>query len=96
LVNGDHRTVLIEESDLGEPFNPPQSLNQRADRIDEEIHVKACDEPDVRTLPSLTGVDVYNALLMRSEITWFMISRREPYEPRNEKRYHQKLNTVLA
>jgi len=156
-----------------------ESLNQQIDRVDEEVHIKACE--DVRLLLSLTGIDVYSALLIRSEIgsidrfpdykklvswaglapslhqsgsveyhgsitkqgskmlrwimveaatvavnhdprmrdfyervkhrrgsqkaiiavankmlkiTWFMLTRREPYESRNEKRYQQKLNSV--
>jgi len=160
-----------------------ESLNQQTDRVDEEIHRKACEDEDVRLLLSLTGVDVYTALLIRSEIgnidrfpdykklvswaglapslhqsgnveyhgsitkqgskmlrwimveaarvaatrdprmrefyervkrrrgdqkaivavankllkiTWFMLTRREPYESRNEKRYLQKLNSVAA
>jgi len=160
-----------------------ESLNQQTDRVDEEIHRKACEDDDVRLLLSLTGVDVYTALLIRSEIgnidrfpdykklvswaglapslhqsgrveyhgsitkqgskmlrwmiveaarvavnhdprmrsfyervkhrrgdqkaivavankmlkiTWFMLTRREPYESRNEKRYLQKLNSTAA
>ena len=160
-----------------------ESLNQQTDRVDEEIHRKACEDADVRLLLSLTGVDVYTALLIRSEIgnierfpdykklvswaglapslhqsgrveyhgsitkqgsrmlrwimveaatvavnhdprmggfyervkhrrgaqkaiiavankmlkiTWFMLTRKEPYESRNEKRYLKKLNSVAA
>ena len=160
-----------------------ESLNQQTDRVDEEVHSKACEDEDVRLLLSLTGVDVYSALLIRSEIgdisrfpdykklvswaglapslhqsgnveyhgsitkqgskvlrwimveaatvavnhdprmhgfyervkhrrgaqkaiiavankmlkiTWFILTRREPYESRNEKRYQQKLNSVAA
>jgi transposase len=160
-----------------------ESLNQQIDRVDDEVHSKACEDEDVRLLLSLTGVDVYSALLIRSEIgsidrfpdykklvswaglapslhqsgnveyhgsitkqgskmlrwimveaatvavshdvrmrefyervkhrrggqkaiiavankmlkiTWFMLTRREPYESRNEKRYQQKLNSVAA
>jgi translation initiation factor IF-2 len=36
-------------------------------------------------------VAVANKML---KITWFMLTRREPYESRNEKRYQQKLNSV--
>ena len=28
------------------------------------------------------------------KITWFMLTRREPYESRNEKRYQKKLNSI--
>jgi transposase len=159
-----------------------ENLNQQTDRVDEEVHSKACDDEDVRLLLSLTGVDVYTALLIGSEIgninrfpdykklvswarlatslhqsgsveyhgsitkqgkmlrwimveaahvavthdprmrsfyervkhrrggqktivavankmlkiTWFMLTRREPYESRNQKRYEQKLNSVTA
>jgi transposase len=160
-----------------------ESLNEQTNRVNEEIHRKACEDKDVRLLLSLTGVDVYTALLIRSEIgsidrfpnykklvswaglapslhqsgnveyhgsitkqgssmlrwvmveaarvavvndprmrsfyervkhrrgdqkaiiavankmlkiTWFMLTRREPYESRNEKRYHRKLNSVQA
>jgi transposase len=158
-----------------------ENLNRQIERVDEEIHNKACEDEDVRLLLSLTGVDVYAAMLIRSEIgsidrfrdykklvswaglapslhqsgnveyhggitkqgsrmlrwimveaarvavmndprmrtfyervkhrrgnqkaivavankmlkiIWFMLTRREPYESRNEKRYQQKLNSV--
>ena len=160
-----------------------ESLSQQTQRVDEEIHSKACEDEDVRLLLSMTGVDVYSALLIRSEIgsierfpdykklvswaglapslhqsgsveyhgsitkqgsrmlrwiiveaarvavnhdarmrsfyervkhrrgdqkaiiavankmlkiIWFMLTRREPYESRNEKRYRQKLNSIAA
>jgi transposase len=160
-----------------------ESLNQQTERVDEKIHSKACEDEDVKLLLSLTGVDVYTALLIRSEIgninrfpdykklvswaglapslhqsgnveyhghitkqgsrmlrwimveaarvavthdermrsfhdrvkhrrgdqkaiiavankmlkiTWFMLTRREPYESRNNKRYQQKLNSIKA
>jgi transposase len=160
-----------------------ESLNQQTDRVDEEIHSKAVEDEDVKILLSLTGINVYSALLVRSEIgtisrfphykklvswagiapslhqsgnveyhgsitkqgskmlrwvmieaarvavnhdprmrtfyervkhrrgdqkaivavankmlkiTWFMLTRKEPYESRNEKRYQQKLNSVAA
>jgi transposase len=159
------------------------SLNQQTERVDDEIQSRACEDEDVRLLLSLTGLDVYSALLVKSEIgdiarfphykklvswaglapslhqsgsveyhgsitkqgskmlrwimveaarvavnhdprmrsfyervkhrrgdrkaivavankmlkiTWFMLTRREPYESRNEKRYQQKLNSVAA
>ena len=158
-----------------------ESLNQQTDRVDEEIHNEAVEDEDVRILLSLTGINVYSALLIRSEIgnitrfqhykklvswagiapslhqsgsveyhgsitkqgsrmlrwvmveaarvavnhddrmrafyervknrrgdqkaiiavankmlkiTWFMLTRREPYESRNEKRYQKKLNSI--
>jgi transposase len=45
-----------------------ESLNEQTDRVDQEVHRKACEDEDVRLLLSLTGVDVYTALLIRSEI----------------------------
>ena len=160
-----------------------QSLNQQTDRVNEEIHSKACEDEDVRLLLSLTGIDIYSALLIRSEIgnidrfpdykklvswaglapslhqsgsveyhgnitkqgskmlrwimveaarvavnhddrmqsfyervkhrrggqkaivavankmlkiIWFMLTRKEPYQSRNQKRYPQKLNSIAA
>ena len=45
-----------------------ESLNQQTERVDEEIHSKACEDEDVRILLSLTDINVYSALLVRSEI----------------------------
>ena len=45
-----------------------ESLNQQTERVDEEIHNKACEDEDVRLLLNMTGIDVYSALLIRSEI----------------------------
>lgn len=160
-----------------------ESLDQQTERVDEEIHNKACEDSDVKLLLSMTGIDVYSALLIRSEIgsidrfpdykklvswaglapslhqsgnveyhgsitkqgsrmlrwiiveaarvavnhdakmrafhervkhrrgdqkaiiavankmlkiIWFMLTRREPYQSRNEKRYQQKLNSIAA
>jgi transposase len=160
-----------------------ESLNQQTERVDKEIHSEACEDEDVRLLLSMTGLNVYSALLVKSEIgtitrfphykklvswaglapslhqsgsveyhgsitkqgskmlrwimveaarvavnhdprmrtfyervkhrrgdqkaiiavankmlkiTWFMLTRREPYESRNEKRYQQKLNSIAA
>jgi transposase len=160
-----------------------ESLDQQTERVDEEIHNKAVEDEDVRLLLSMTGIDVYSALLIRSEIgsierfpeykklvswaglapslhqsgnveyhgsitkqgsrtlrwiiveaarvavnhdtkmrsfhervkhrrgdqkatiavankmlkiIWFMLTRREPYESRNEKRYQRKLNSIGA
>jgi transposase len=158
-----------------------ESLNQQTKRVDEKIHSKACEDQDVRLLLSMTGVDIYTALLIKSEIgcidrfpdykklvswaglapslhqsgnveyhgsitkqgskmlrwimveaarvavnhdprmrafyervkhrrgdqkaiiavankmlkiIWFMLTRKETYESRNEKRYQQKLNSI--
>ena len=45
-----------------------ESLNDQIRRVDEEIRRRASLDEDVRLLLSLTGVDVYTALLIRSEI----------------------------
>ena len=45
-----------------------ESLKGQIGRIDEEIRRRASLDEDVRILLSLTGVDVYTALLIRSEI----------------------------
>jgi len=158
-----------------------ESLNQQTERVDEEIHSEAVEDEDVRLLLSMTGLNVYSALLVKSEIgnitrfphykklaswagiapslhqsgsveyhgsitkqgsrmlrwvmveaarvavnhdprmrtfyervkhrrgdqkavvavankmlkiIWFMLTRREPYESRNEKRYQKKLNSI--
>lgn len=45
-----------------------ESLNGQIRRVDEMIRSRASMDEDVRLLLSLTGVDVYTALLIRSEI----------------------------
>ena len=45
-----------------------ESLNQQIRRVDEEIRRRASLDEDVRLLLSMTGVGVYTALLIRSEI----------------------------
>jgi transposase len=45
-----------------------ESLNLQISRVDEEITVKASLDCDVKLLLSLTGVDVYTALLIKSEV----------------------------
>jgi len=45
-----------------------ESLEGQIGRVDEEIRRRASLDEDVRLLLSLTGVDVYTALLIRSEI----------------------------
>ena len=45
-----------------------ESLNQQIERVDEEIHSEACEDEDVRLLLSLTGINIYSALSVRSEI----------------------------
>jgi transposase len=44
-----------------------ESINVQISKVDEAIRRRACEEEDVRLLLSLTGVDVYSALLIRSE-----------------------------
>jgi len=159
-----------------------ENLNGQIKRVDEEICGKASQDEDVRLLLSMTGVDIYTALLIRSEIgdihrfpdykklvawaglapslhqsgsveyhgsitkqgsrmlrwimveaarvavnhddrlrlfyervkhrrgdqkaiiavankmlkiVWFMLTRREPYESANQKRYERKLNSLV-
>ena len=45
-----------------------ESLSRQIGRVDGEIRSRASLDEDVRLLLSLTGVDVYTALLIRSEI----------------------------
>jgi transposase len=45
-----------------------ESVNSQICRVDEVIRERACEDQDVRLLLSLTGIDVYTALLLRSEI----------------------------
>jgi len=45
-----------------------KSLSRQVEEADEEIRCRASLDGDVRLLLSLTGVDVYTALLIRSEI----------------------------
>jgi transposase len=45
-----------------------ESLNVQIERVDDEITSKASVDGDVRLLMSLTGISVYSALLIKSEI----------------------------
>jgi transposase len=45
-----------------------ESLNMQIERVDAEITARATIDQDVRLLLSLTGVNVYTALLVKSEI----------------------------
>jgi transposase len=45
-----------------------ESLNVQIERVDDEITSKASVDRDVRILMSLTGISVYSALLIKSEI----------------------------
>jgi transposase len=45
-----------------------EALNGQIERVDEEIRGRSSVDDDIQLLLSLTGVDVYTALLIRSEI----------------------------
>jgi len=45
-----------------------ESLERQIKRVDEEITSRASQDEDVKLLLSLTGIDVYTALLIKSEI----------------------------
>jgi transposase len=45
-----------------------ESLERQTKRMDEEITSRASQDEDMRLLLSLTGIDVYTALLIKSEI----------------------------
>jgi transposase len=45
-----------------------ESINLQIRKVDDVIKRKACEDEDVRLLLSLTGIDVYAALLIRSEV----------------------------
>lgn len=44
------------------------SIKLQIGRVDDVIRARACEDEDVRLLLSLTGIDVYTALLIRSEV----------------------------
>jgi transposase len=44
-----------------------ESLERQIKRVDEEITSRASQDEDVKLLLSLTGIDVYTALLIKSE-----------------------------
>ena len=45
-----------------------ESITLQIRKVDDAIKKRACQDEDVRLLLSLTGIDVYSALLIRSEI----------------------------
>ena len=45
-----------------------ESLNHQIERVDEEIRLKASQDEYVRLLLSMTGIDIYTALLIRGEV----------------------------
>jgi transposase len=53
---------------LGNHLMHIESINMQIGKVDEAIKRKACQDEDVRLLLSLAGIDVYTALLIRSEI----------------------------
>jgi len=59
---------LLDELMLNNHLEHLESLNQQVDETDEMIRGRASVNEDVRLLLSLTGVDVYTALLIRSKI----------------------------
>ncbi|MEM3078444.1 MAG: IS110 family transposase, partial [Nitrososphaerales archaeon] len=65
------RTLELDALDrliLSDYIEHIEFLNNQIKRIDEEIRVKASKDEDVRLLLSMTGIDVYTALLIKSEI----------------------------
>jgi transposase len=68
------RTLEIGELDrlvLQNHLSHVESINLQIGRVDEAIRRKACLDEDVCLLLSLYGIDVYSALLIRSEISRF-------------------------
>jgi len=55
-----------------------ESINWQIRNVDDAIKKRACADEDVKLLLSLTGIDVYTALLIRSEIG--SISRFSDYK----------------
>jgi len=62
------RSLELPPLDRLIPDNHLTHSNQQTERVDEEIYSKAVEDSDVRLPLSMTGVDVYSALLIRSEI----------------------------
>jgi transposase len=53
---------------LGNHLEHIDNLNHQIERVDEKIRIKSSQDEDVKLLLSMTGIDVYTALLIRSEI----------------------------
>jgi hypothetical protein len=56
-----------------------ESLDNQFKRVDEEITSSASQDEDVKLLLSLTGIDVYTALLMKSETSGGFLTIRNLY-----------------
>ena len=65
------RTIRLPSLDrlmLDNHLDHLESLKKQIHAVDQEIHAKASRDEDVRLLLSMTGVDIFTALLIRSEI----------------------------
>jgi len=56
-----------------------ESLDNQFKRVDEEITSRASQDEDVKLLLSLTGIDVYTALLIKSETSGGFLTIRNLY-----------------
>jgi len=56
-----------------------ESLDNQFKRVDEEITSSASQDEDVKLLLSLTGIDVYTALLIKSETSGGFLTIRNLY-----------------
>jgi transposase len=63
LINGELDRLILENH-----IEHIESINSQIKKTDEAIRERASRDEDVRLLLSLTGIDVYTALLIRSEI----------------------------
>jgi transposase len=63
LILGDLERLMLDNH-----LQNLECLNEQINRVDAEVRRRASVDEDVRLLLSLTGVDVYTALLIRSEI----------------------------
>lgn len=63
LINGELDRPILENH-----IEHIESINSQIKKTDEAIRERASWDEDVRLLLSLTGIDVYTALLIRSEI----------------------------
>jgi len=63
LINGELDRPILENH-----IEHIESINSQIKKTDEALRERASRDEDVRLLLSLTGIDVYTALLIRSEI----------------------------
>jgi len=63
LINGELDRLILENH-----IEHIESINSQIKKTDEAIRERASRDEDVRLLLSLTGIDMYTALLIRSEI----------------------------